>query len=84
MTSRAAVHAVGVTPTGTAIAWRATEATSASAFGLLETVPEEDGLPVGITCRVLERQLREQYADLATYVRRNEDRLLTVREESAA
>ncbi|MDL5206197.1 class I adenylate-forming enzyme family protein [Streptomyces sp. ALI-76-A] len=53
-------------------------------LGLLEVVPDETGIPVGVTGKVLKRRLREQYADLAAYARQSEGRLLAVHEGIAA
>ncbi|MFI5569007.1 hypothetical protein ACIA6T_17000 [Streptomyces sp. NPDC051740] len=53
-------------------------------FGLLEIVPEETGLPIGVTGKVLERQLREQYAELTAYVRDRDGALVAVNEELTA
>lgn len=38
-------------------------------LGLLEIASDEADFPVGVTGKVLKRQLREKYADLAAYVR---------------
>ncbi|MFJ5016411.1 class I adenylate-forming enzyme family protein [Streptomyces griseoluteus] len=53
-------------------------------LGLLEIVPEETGLPVGVTGKVLKRQLREQYAELTAYVRDRDGALVAVHEEPTA
>ncbi|MET7677855.1 hypothetical protein ABZX94_24070, partial [Streptomyces seoulensis] len=53
-------------------------------LGLLEIVPEETGLPVGVTGKVLKRQLREQYAELTAYVRDRDGVLVAVHEEPTA
>ncbi|WP_432133488.1 MULTISPECIES: class I adenylate-forming enzyme family protein [unclassified Streptomyces] len=53
-------------------------------LGLLEIVPEEPGLPVGVTGKVLKRQLREQYADLTAYVRDGDGASVAVHEEPTA
>jgi acyl-coenzyme A synthetase/AMP-(fatty) acid ligase len=53
-------------------------------LGLLEIVPEEPGLPVGVTGKVLKRQLREQYTDLTAYVRDRDGASVAVHEEPIA
>lgn len=50
-------------------------------LGLLEIVPAEPGLPVGVTGKVLKRQLREQYTELTTYVRGRDRASIAVHEE---
>lgn len=62
---------------------RANEALKAAGhplLGLLEIVSDEADFPVGVTGKVLKRQLRETYADLAAYVRQAEGRSLATYE----
>ncbi|MFE3637041.1 class I adenylate-forming enzyme family protein [Streptomyces sp. NPDC059168] len=45
-------------------------------LGLLEIAGGEEDFPVGVTGKVLKRQLREKYADLGAYVRQTEGKSL--------
>ncbi|WEH39177.1 class I adenylate-forming enzyme family protein [Streptomyces sp. AM 2-1-1] len=62
----------------------ALRATGHPPLGLLEVVDDETGIPVGVTGKVLKRQLREQYADLDSYVKQAQGRALAVQEELSA
>ena len=58
----------------------ALEAAGHPLLGMLEVVADEDDVSVGVTGKVLKRQLREKYADLTTYVRQAEGARLAVHE----
>jgi acyl-coenzyme A synthetase/AMP-(fatty) acid ligase len=47
-------------------------------LALLEVAQSDADYPVGVTGKVLKRQLRERYAELSTYVRQGAGRLLAV------
>jgi acyl-coenzyme A synthetase/AMP-(fatty) acid ligase len=47
-------------------------------LGLLEVARSDADMPLGVTGKVLKRQLRERYADLAAYVGQDADRALAV------
>jgi len=49
---------------------------------VLEVARSDAEYPVGVTGKVLKRQLRERFADLATYIAEGEDRLLAARDPS--
>ena len=53
-------------------------------MGFLEIVHDKEDFPVGVTGKVLKRQLREKYADLATYVKDAEGKSFATTPEVSA
>ncbi|MFD6323163.1 AMP-binding protein [Streptomyces sp. NPDC058442] len=60
---------------------KALQAAGHPTLGLLEVVRTEVGTPVGVTGKVLKRQLRERYADLDSYIQQAQGRALATHEE---